>query len=228
MASKVVTWDKTDLTAPGPAALPALTLGPANRTSQNTEVAAVALNWSARVVGMVHKGFYVHAAPCAPTLHATASAACSAGGPGCRPESLLNPSAPRHDATERVLFAPQSPWSTSAGALARHRGSGRRPDRAAASRLRTHLCAVWRPAAAQAGAAAPGRPTGRAGPLPTASINALRVVMLIRLCLVTLSCSRQTVWRVAKYVKPSGISGNKSVESMRGLRRLPAPGRARS
>ena len=51
---------------------------------------------------------------------------------------------------------------------------------------------------------------------PTASINSLRVVMLIRLCLVTLSCSRQTVWQVANYVRQQGISGNNSDESMRG------------
>ena len=51
--------------------------------------------------------------------------------------------------------------------------------------------------------------------VPTASVNSLRVVMLIRLCLVTLFCPRRTIRRVANYMRQQGISGNKTDESMR-------------
>ena len=51
---------------------------------------------------------------------------------------------------------------------------------------------------------------------PMASINSLRVVMLIRPCFVT-SCPRRPIRRVAIYVRQRVISGSKSDESMRGI-----------
>ena len=49
---------------------------------------------------------------------------------------------------------------------------------------------------------------------PTAWINSLRVVMLIRPCFVT-SRSRRTIRQVANYLRQQGISGNISDELMR-------------
>ncbi len=53
--------------------------------------------------------------------------------------------------------------------------------------------------------------------VPMASINSLRVVMLIRPCFVT-SCPRRPIRRVTIYVTQQVISGSKSDESMRAVR----------
>ena len=53
-----------------------------------------------------------------------------------------------------------------------------------------------------------------AGDGPMASVSSLRVVMLIRPCLVA-SRSRRTIRRVANYMRQRGISGDKTDASMR-------------